>query len=203
MRRPSIKGSVIDQLVEDVRAVRDGSPEMAARVEARLDTESLALLDTKVNPASWYPLTTYDQLSTVLLEVEGGGDPAYIRARGEAIGRRTMEAGLYQQLEFLQRREASPDLDAYVRDMKLVVTLQGAIVSTGTWTAERDPDFPDRVVLLARDLEGYPDTLCMSTAGFMTAVANAARQTGLQWSYDRPSKGEVRYRMDRDLSDID
>jgi len=202
MKTPSIKGSIIDQLVVDVCALRDRSDEMAARVEQHLDEQTLELLDTKVNPVSWYPLTTYDQLTRLLLEVEGHGDVRYIRERGAAIGRRVMEQGLYQQLEFLDRQDRSAGFDAYLRDLKLIVTLQGAIVSTGTWTAERDPDYPNRVVLLARDVEGYPETLCHSTAGFMTGVSGLARTGGIEWSWDRPSANEVRYRMDRDFSQL-
>lgn len=203
MRKPSIKGSIIDQLVEDVSALRDRGPEMESLVEERLDEVSLALLEEKVNPASWYPLTTYDQLSRLLLEIEGRGDPSYIRTRGAAIGQRVMETGLYQQLEFLDRLDRSKGFETYLKDMRLIVSLQGAIVSTGTWTAERDPEHPDRVMLVARDLEGYPDTLCLSTAGFMTGVSARAHRSGIEWSYDRPSDNEVRYRMDRDVEFLD
>jgi hypothetical protein len=111
-----------------------------------------------------------------------------------------MEAGLYQQLEFLSRTERSTDFDSYLRDMRLIVTLQGALVSTGTWTAERDPDHERRVMLLARDVEGYPETLCESTAGFMTGVSALAHTDGVEWHWERPSENEVRYRMDRDVS---
>jgi len=202
MGTPSIKGSIIDKLIEDVASLRERGPDMEALVEERLDAEALELLDTKVNPASWYPLTTYDQLSSLLMETEGRGSEAYLRARGSAIGERVMKAGLYQQLEFLDRLDSRGDFEAYLRDLRLIVSLQGALVSTGTWGAERDPDHADRVVLLARDLEGYPDTLCISTAGFMTGVSNLSHAGGLEWSYDRPSANEVRYRMDRDVSEL-
>lgn len=203
MAIPSIKGHIIDKLVEDVCAVRDRSDAMEALVEEHLDTDALELLEQKVNPASWYPLTTYDQLSLLLLETEGRGDPKYLRARGDAIGRRVMEAGLYQQLEFLERRDHEITFESYKRDLRLIVSLQGAIVNIGTWGAEADPDHPDRIVLLARDLEGYPDTLCIATAGFMTGVSALAHECGIEWSYDRPSQREVRYRMDRDVSSLD
>lgn len=202
MGTPSIKGSIIDRLVEDVGALRERSSEMESVVEARLDAEALELLDTKVNPVSWYPLTTYDQLSRLLLDVEGHGDVGYLRERGAAIGRRVMEAGLYQQLEFLGRTERSRDLDSYLRDLKLIVTLQGALVSTGSWTAEPDPDHSGRVMLLARDLEGYPETLCHSTAGFMSGVSRLANARGIEWRWERPSESEVRYRMDCDIADL-
>lgn len=203
MATPSIKGSIIDKLVEDVGALRHRSDAVEALVEERLDAQALELLDQKVNPASWYPLTTYDQLSLVLLEIDGRGDPNYLRERGAVIGRRVMQAGLYQQLEYLERRDRKTDFEAYRRDLKLIVSLQGAIVNTGSWGAERDPDHQNRVMLIGRDLEGYPDTLCISTAGFVTGVSMLAHKNSPEWSYHRPSHSEVWFRMDRDVGTID
>ncbi len=203
MKNSCIKGSIIDRLVEDVCTLREVSDKMMSRVDAYLDAETLELLETKVNPVSWYALTTYDQLSRALLDIEGHGDVAYLRERGNAIGRRTMEAGLYQQLEYLSRTRNAVSLDAYLRDMRLIVTLQGALVSTGTWTAEPDTEHAERVTLLARDVEGYPETLCHSTAGFMTGVSALTHDSGIEWRWERPSENEVHYRMDRDLSALD
>jgi hypothetical protein len=53
---PSIKGSALSSVVEDVRALRDSGRISADRLEASLEAADLALLETKIQPALWYPI---------------------------------------------------------------------------------------------------------------------------------------------------
>ncbi len=101
MATPSIKGSTIAKVVEDVRRLRDENFVTDEEIEGQLDGEALAILDAKFNDAGWYPLSIYEQYVQLLLETEGEGDPEYLRKRGCETGNRLMKAGLYQQLEFL------------------------------------------------------------------------------------------------------
>jgi hypothetical protein len=203
MAIPSIKGSTIAKLVDDVRRLRDAGDIAPDELEARLDAEALALLDTKFNDAGWYPLATYEQYAVLLLEVEGKGDPAYLHQRGQRAGERLVESGLYQQLEYLGRRDRPRDFDTFLRDLRLVNSLTGALLNVGRWQVERDPEHPERAMIVGRELEGYPDVLCHTTAGFFTGVAARSNGGEIVWHHERPGPDEVFYRMDRDFSNRD
>ena len=198
MATPSIKGATISKLVEDVHRLLDEGAVPPEEVEAYLDTEALALLDAKFNDAGWYPLAVYEQYALLLLEMEGKGNLAYLRERGYRTGDRLVKSGLYQQFEFLGRRDRPRDYEAFFRDLRLITSLSGALVNVGRWSAERDPEHPERAMVLGRNLEGYPEVLGISTAGFLTGISAHAHTTGIE----RPSPRELSYRMDRDFSEL-
>ena len=53
---PSIKGSIVAPMVEEILVLREADRVSEGELEARLASDSLALLDTKVNPSEWVPL---------------------------------------------------------------------------------------------------------------------------------------------------
>src|SRR5687768_11501021 len=104
--RPSIKGSALSSVVEDVRALRDTGRLSAERLESSLAPEHLALLDDKVQAALWYPIDAYRRLTELLLEVSGRGDPQYVVDRGQRAAQRLWESGLYVQLQHGEEKAA-------------------------------------------------------------------------------------------------
>ena len=197
MREPSIKGIAITQLIEDVRGFRDRSLEGRHDVEACVNAAGLALLDEKIEPATWYPIEAYQSLTRFLWEREGHGSVEYLRRRGAASAERVLDAGIYQQIEFLRERYGTSDRANLARDLKLVVTLQGAFFNFTTWQAASDPDHADRLQIEIRDAEHFPEEICHATAGFVTQIAAQVRASGLQWYPERPRPDLVILRMDR------
>jgi hypothetical protein len=53
---PSIKGSAISSVIEDVCRLRDTDQITPERLESSLEPADLALLDAKVQAALWYPI---------------------------------------------------------------------------------------------------------------------------------------------------
>jgi len=204
MSDPCIKGSIVAPMVEEILALREAGRVSEGELEARLASDSLALLDTKVNPSEWVPFRIYEQFAQLLEALEGGGDPDYMRGRGERAGERLADAGIYQQLRFVQKIAGDVhSMDLYMSDMRLILSLQAALVNVGRWAAEIDPDHHDRVMVVARETESVPACLMKAMEGFFTGIAGRAHTSGIRWRAERPSRGEIRFRMDRNISDLD
>jgi len=105
MPDPSIKGSAFVGVVEDLRKLEAGGEITREALADRLPEQDLAILEREeIAPGFWYPMTTYDRLLDVLVDVEGGDDPrAYLMGRGEAAMKRLMDLGLYNQFSTLER----------------------------------------------------------------------------------------------------
>ena len=201
---PCIKGSIVAPMVEEILALREAARVSEGELEARLASDSLVLLDTKVNPSEWVPFRIYEQFAQLLEAVEGAGDPHYMRGRGERAGERLADAGIYQQLRFVEKiRDDVRSMDLYMSDMRLILSLQAALVNVGRWAAEIDPDHPRRVMILAQDVESVPSCLMHAMEGFFIGVSRRAHKSGIPWRAERPTRGEIRFRMDRDISQLD
>lgn len=197
MTTPSIKGIAITQLVEDVCSLRDQNAEGPSRLEARLIPSALALLDEKIQPTRWYPIDAYESLTELLCEAEGQDRIAYLRKRGAGSAERVLATGMYQQISFLRERYNPTDLENFKRELKLVVTLQGAFFNFTSWVVAEDSEHEGRLQIEIRDAEYFPEVLCHTTAGFVTRLAGEVRDRGLEWYTERPRKDLVILRMDR------
>lgn len=203
MAEPSIKGSIVEIMVEELVALREQGRIDPVDLEARLDADTLALLERKVDPSSWVPLTSYEQLALVLQLVEGGRDASYMRARGERAGKRLSEAGIYQQLKFVENRHHDTDsVELFKTDMRLIMSLQAALLNVGSWNVETDPDHPDRVMVVVREADAIPDCLADAIEGFFDSLSARGPHGGLRWSLERPRRDELRLRMDRDVAQM-
>ena len=197
MSKPSIKGIAITQLIEDVRSFRDRSSDCRNRVEARVSAAGLALLEEKIQTASWYPIDAYQSLTRFLWETEGQGRVEYLHQRGASSAERVLATAMYQQISFLRERYDPTDHESFARQLKLIVTLQGVFFNFTTWHVSQDPDHQDRLQIEIRDAEHFPEELCHTTAGFVTRLAAEVRETGLQWYPERARRDLVVLRMDR------
>jgi hypothetical protein len=201
---PSIKGSIVAPMVEEILVLREADRVSEDELEARLASDSLALLETKVNPSEWVPFRIYEQFAQLLEAVEGAGDPDYMRGRGERAGERLADAGIYQQLRFVEKiRDDIRCMEVYLSDMRLILSIQAALVNVGRWAAEIDPDHPNRVMIVARESESVPGCLMDAMEGFFIGVSRRAHKSGIPWRAERPTRGEIRFRMDRDISNLD
>lgn len=187
---PSIKGSAVSALVEDVRALRDGGRLSAEELEARLAPEDLALLESKIQPALWYPITSYRRLSELLLELEGHGDLEYIADRGARAAERLWESGLYVQ--FQHGEEQVRDKGALSeRDSRLLTTLSGAIFNFSRWQFRLVDGGGEITVTEARDL---PDVSVHAARGFLAYVVSRLRGFETHVRVERPEPDTVVFR---------
>ena len=205
LKGPQTKGMLLVSVVADVvRLVNEGRI-TREDLESALSPEVRKLVDTGVSPVSWYECDVYPQLARLLMLVDGRGlgDLEYIRARGQRAGERLIESGLYQQLDYMKRavenrKGGRVDREDFQRSMRLVVSMQAALMNGGRWGVEPDPDHPDRFMIAIDGVEGLSEESAVATWGILTGITIRSG-SGFQWVYERPAPGRILYRMDRDL----
>jgi hypothetical protein len=139
-----------------------------------------------------------------LKEVEGDGEDEYLRQRGARSAELLLEAGFYQQMEYLNRTQAAQQKDpearfqAFGRDLRLLITVHGSLINFGRSAVKVDPHFPDRYVLGYEDVAAYPLALCWTTDGFVNRMAKQHGQPDL-WDWTRPDRESLCFRMKRSL----
>jgi hypothetical protein len=200
---PSIKGASISSLVEDVAKLRDCGRIPAELLEERLTHADRELLEQPVNFASWYDIHSYRRIAELLCEVEERREDL-MRERGAAAARRLAAAGVYQQMDTVQRTNDDRHLDeaarfqAYGLRLKLIATLSGAILNFGDFRVVIDPELPDRYCIEVHDADEMPEVLAYTSEGFINAMAalgareDAANRT--TWKLERDG-AILRYRM--------
>lgn len=201
---PSIKGSVFSVLVENLAKCVSRGDVSREELAARLEPGDVALLDATITVSDWYDIRSYDRINAVLLDVEGGGDVEYYREQGRQTARRLMEAGLYAQLEYLNRTEASSETDpharfaAFGRDLRLLSSLSASILNFSRWSAVRDPDQELRYRIEVSDASAMPESLCWRSDGFVNGMASMHAGRDL-WGWQRERPDFVVFRMLRSV----
>jgi hypothetical protein len=201
---PSIKGSVFGGVVEDVNKLLSRGA-LARRELARwLEPSDLELLDRTILVSDWYDIRAYTRMNELLRDVEGGGSNDYLKECGRRTARRLLEAGLYRQLEYLNRTELERATDpktryeAFGRDLRLLSTISGSILSFSRWTVEPDPKHADRYGIEVSEAHDFPEVLCWRSEGFVNEMASQHGQPDL-WRWRRFASDRIVFEMVRPL----
>ncbi len=195
---PSIKGSAFSSVIDDVRRLRDEGRLGSDELEARLEAADLALIDEKIQTALWYPIESYRRLSELLLDVEGGGDPEYLVARGSDAADRLWAAGLYVQLQHGEQRaeDARRGIGVFSeRDARLITTLSAAIFNFTRWAYRVE----NRESLIeVTEARAWPEVAVLASRGFLQRVVERLRrvQTPIRATRPAPDRVEFRYRLE-------
>lgn len=201
----AIKGSAFSKVVEDVSKLLARQALSRSEAVRWLVPEDFALLEKGVVISSWYDIRSYVRLTELLLEVEGHGNPEYLRERGRRTAQRLLEQGLYAQLEYLQRTETSKvdgeiaRFEAFGRDLRLLTTLSASMFNFSKWAARTDPDHARRYLIEVSEAQDYPEVLCWTSDGFVNQMAIQHRQGGDLWSWERVRADRIVFRMTREL----
>ena len=205
MREPSIKGVIVQGLVEEIRRHLDRGSVRAEELEVRLGKADLELLESKLNPAGWYPIRAFTRISEVALELGGGSREEACTRSGERDARRMIDAGLYPQLDSLKRMTRASDestseqrFQALGRMLRLAMSLSKGIYNFSDWNVLVDPDHPRRYRVEVTDAEHLPEVNVIGTVGFLNECSRSARSdNAIEWSVERPRPDLVIYRMNR------
>ncbi len=204
MASPSIKGTSISSLIEDLaKFVAEGRVEPAL-VDERLTVEDRDLLDRPVNAAGWYDIQSYRRMAELLCEIEGRREDL-LRERGAAAAVRLAAAGIYQQIDSVTRIGEAGKLDsearfvAYGRSLKLIATLSGSILNFSRWVVAPDPDPPDRYRVEVHEARDFPEVLAHTTEGFINGLAGLDASSGgaarSRWAHERVRPDLLIFRM--------
>lgn len=201
---PSIKGSVFAEVVEDVNKLLAREELLEEEIARWLLPEDRKLLSTSISISSWYDIRAYGRLNELLRDVQGEGGNEFLRSRGAATADRLLEAGLYAQLEFIQRTEVAATTDesarfaAFGRDLDKLNTLSRSILNFSRWQTRPDPKLEGRYIIDITEAEPFPEVFCWRADGFVNQLANWHGEEAL-WTWDRPSRDRVVFRMLRAL----
>jgi hypothetical protein len=201
---PSIKGSVFAGVVEDVKKLLQSG--LAPRHEAVrfLRPQDFALLEEPVVITRWYDIQIYTRMSELLREVEGGGSNEYLRTLGRQTANRLLEAGLYSQLEYLNRAEVAKVTDtaarfaAFGRDLRLLTSLSASILNFSRWASLSDPERAGRYKIEVTEARDFPEVLAWRSDGFVNQMATVHGDPDL-WSWERVADDRIVFRMLRGL----
>ena len=201
---PSIKGSVFASVVEGVNKLVTGGEISLKELTRWLEPQDLDLLNQQLLVSEWYDIRAYSRMSELLRDVEGGGNNDYLRQRGRQTARRLLEAGLYQQLEYLHATQLEKATDtharfeAFGRDLRLLTTLSASILNFSKWESKPDPDRDDRYVINVSEAWDVPEVLCWRSDGFVNEMATQHGEPDL-WRWERAAPDLVVFRMIRSL----
>lgn len=201
---PSIKGSVFSGLVDDIKKLLAANRVKQTEFARWLKPKDLAYLEGNVQAHEWYDIRSYDRMSLLLRDVEGGGSNEYLRKRGARNAKRLLDAGLYGQLEYLHRTqfaresEAGARFEAFGRDLARLVTISASILNFGRSIHKPDLDHKMRWIIENSQAREYPETLVWASDGFTNEMARQHNTPDL-WVWERPEPDRIIWRMTRAL----
>jgi len=199
---PSIKGSVFATAVESVNKLLAQHSVSREELGRWLKPDDIPLLDQEVSVSEWYDIRVFSRMNELLRDVEGEGKNEYLRRIGKQSARRLLEAGLYQQMEYLQntqlRKASTPKarFEAFGRDLRLLTTLGSSLYNFIKWEAAPDPAQEGCYLIKLSEAQDFSDVACWRMEGFMNEMAVQHDEPDL-WRWDRPKPDLVVFRMNR------
>ncbi len=214
MAAPAVKGALLAGIVEQVIRLRSEGRIRASELELRLGREGMACLEEKIQGAAWYPIEVFTRMRELLQDVEGRGQDQYTIDSGAASARRLIEAGLYQQLDYLKRwQEYVPTGDRAVdqekqtallrRQLTMVGTIYSSMLNFGSPKLVVDPEFDRRIQLETWDEGILPRVGRLAVLGFWNEISlqwSTRREPGLWYMVHHPDHYVMR--MTRDIDAI-
>jgi len=197
MARPSIKGSAFKSVVQQVRTAVSEDAISREALAKRLEPGELDVVEGTIDLGAWYDVGLHDRLLEVLRDVRGMKDVQQI---GQTSARLLAEAGVYQQMDYLNRmqydQEGDPEsrLKAYGRDLRRLTTLSAAILNFSRWAVVLDAQFEDRYAIEITDASAFRDIHLQVIESFMNAISGEP-----VWTFERPQPDRVLFRMTRGI----
>lgn len=200
---PSIKGSIVLGHAEVLKKyLADEQPPQRV-LEQAFEPGEIELLTGPIDSISWYDVAMYGRLLLFLRDHVGEGRNEYLVAAGRRSAERLLESGLHQQFEYLSRVQVNEKTDKYERheafgrDLRLLSTIAGSILSFAQSAVIPDPDHALRWVIRHSNAAAYPEPLCWTSQGFNNRMAEEHGAPEL-WYWERPQPDIVQFRMNRE-----
>ena len=194
MAVPSIKGTAFQSVVDDLRGLIDAGRLPRAELEVRLEAEDLRLLEEKVLPGLWYPLTSYRRLTELLMRIEGGGRIDYVVARGARAAERLFAGGLYQQLVRGDEIGASKRAKSErwtEHEANLMTSLASAIFNVSRWRFVADPAAPGTSRIEVSEAKALPEVSRWAAQGFVEYTSSRLAGVPTRVTSERPDPDRI------------
>jgi len=181
---PSIKGTVFQTVVDDVKALIQRKVVSREALDARLQAADLRILDSKIEGARWYPIDSYGRMIELLRDVEGRSDPRqYLLQRGMRAANRLIELGLYRQIE----KHAGQPL-AKVGDA--MITLSTNLYNFTIWRFVADPDGKTHRLEVS-EATAFPEVSRIVVEGFIDAITTRGMKIKARVASARRSPDQI------------
>jgi hypothetical protein len=196
MKGPSIKGIVIAEVAAHVKRLVEKGKIAPEQLEARLEAEDLVLLETKVQPALWYSIYSFERLMQMMADAEAGDDrEGYLRHNGRIITERLQELGLYAQLERRDDGADAPPGTLSERAIKRTLSLWPALVNFSRCRLQMESDDPLVFRVDVDDAEHFVHVLRVSNAGFLEGVFSHLADAPVRVEIDEDDDTHFVYRI--------
>ena len=198
---PSIKGTALEAVVEDVKRLLASGRIRREALEARLEADDLDLLEQKILPGFWYPNACHRRLTELLRDVEGAGSDDYVVRRGVRTAERFLEAGLYHQIQRALAAtgdEGERSFEGVRRAVRLFMSLAGTVYSFGQWSLEDDAGHPSRLRIEVRDAAHFTEMNRLTVLGFIQTFGQRISEFPVQVTSLRRTTDHVAYLIDLD-----
>ena len=196
-QKPAIKGSVFANFAEELLALASQGSIAREDLARRLEPGELDLVEGRTLPHQWIDLRLHARVLELIGEI-GGRD--HLRRVSEKTADRMLEAGLYQQLRYVDRARFREESDPMARfrafgvDLRLICTLGGAVFNFSRWEANADPAHPDRYVIEVSEAGPFSDVEMSSMEAFINRFTG---RMGLRdaWRWQREGSDRIAFRM--------
>lgn len=200
---PSIKGSAFSNIAESVLNLGSAGRICRDELAKSLLPGKLDVIEGRIDPTGWHDILFHVRLHEVLEAVAGA---RAVQEAGENSAERLLEGGLYQQLSYLSRtrfsqvRDPARRLDAFASDLRLIVSLSGAIFNFSSWRVKPDPDWSDRCLIEVTDAGPFREIHLTSIAAFISRVSPARRASGNLRRWERGESSRLLFRMTENVA---
>jgi hypothetical protein len=167
VERPSIKGTAFISAVTDLQALVEAGRIRPEQLEARLQSQDLAILEAKILPGDWYPIDSYGRIIDLLGEIEGGG-AAYHIQRGRRAAERLLHSGIYRQLDRAMEQRQERDKTSLIA---IMLTVGRSLYNFGSWELLRDQSNERTLRFELRQMQALPENARLTIQGFVEWAA--------------------------------
>lgn len=187
-REPSIKGVLVQLVVDAINQLVAEGRLSRETLEARLEADDLRILDQKVLPGLWYPLKSFDRLLDVATaDARSEGDLEAVAELGRRTSARLLDAEHYAALVDAARgagRLAGPRL----------LRLAPLLCSFGRWSFKPDGG---RALLEVSEAEGFPEILRYLAQGLIACLSERVGGRPVRVSSRRTTSDRIVFAIDR------
>jgi hypothetical protein len=201
---PSIKGSVFSHCVEKLLKLISAGKISWDELPNHLEPGDITILRSPIHATQWYDIRIYERILLLNRDIGGDGSNGCLLQWGMKSAARLIEAGLYQQLDYLDRTRFSKATDAQARflafgkDLRLLTSLTSSVLNFVRVEVKVDPERDDRYLIEYSDAAALPEVFCWTNQGFINRMAAQHGEPDL-WRWERPAPDRVVYRMIRSV----
>jgi hypothetical protein len=213
MAEPSVKGAMLLLSVLRTRRLRQGaeawdekseqkqlSPTALALVrlgrelppglfEKGLSAATLALLDSEIHVARWYPMWQMNELEEFRWEHAVKHDPELARRAGAASFETMRQSGRYRQFEYAEQAGVAASRMELLRLARLISSVLAGFYDFLAVEVRLDRD-TDELQIVYGNAAAFCEPLRFVTEGFMTAVSRV-RCGVTDWTSERVAPDRI------------